>query len=181
VIPLLGDPDINVRNAAAVTLGLLQDTQAVPALRNAFQNDQAGAVKMFAAVSLKQLGDPAADTFLEGLLNGQIAEIRVIAAGAWQFAKSRTPAWEKAVRALLGSANDLHRVTAAELLACCDRVAARNVLTSALGSPNPLLRVAAARALEARPELTDPALVRRLLGDPADGVRTSGAGLALRR
>lgn len=179
VLALLGDPDLNVRNAAAVALGLLQDKQAVPQLRNAFQNDEAGSVKLFAAVALRQLGDASADTFLEDRLKGQIAELQVIAAGAWQFATSRSPVWEKAVRTLLGSANELHRLKAAELLACCDRVAARNVLTSALASPNPLLRAAAAAALEARPELADLALARRLLGDAAESVRIHGAGLAL--
>jgi HEAT repeat protein len=134
LIPLLSDPDINVRNAVAIALGLLQAKQAVPELRNAYENDQAGAVKMFAAVSLKQLGDTTADSFLEGLLKGQIAEIQVIAAGAWQFATSKSPVWEKAVRTLLASPNDLHRVRAAELLAGVDPAAARNILTSAVAS-----------------------------------------------
>ncbi len=179
LIPLLSDPDINVRNAVAIALGLLQAKQAVPELRNAYENDQAGAVKMFAAVSLKQLGDTTADSFLEGLLKGQIAEIQVIAAGAWQFATSKSPVWEKAVRTLLASPNDLHRVRAAELLAGVDPAAARNILTSAVASPNPLLRSAAAKALESRPELADFALARRLMGDAAEGVRVHGSGLAL--
>ena len=179
VMPLLSDPDVNVRNAAATTLGLLQARAAVAPLRNAFENDDAGAVKMFAAVALKQLGDASADAFLEGLLKGQIAELQVIAAGAWQFSKSQSPTWDKAVRTLLGSQNELHRLRAAELLAGVDPAAARNVLTSALASPNPLLRAGAAKAFEARPELGDVALARRLVGDGTVGVRIHGAGLAL--
>lgn len=178
LIPLLTDSDLNVRNAAAISLGLLQVKQAIPQLRNAFQNDEAGSVKMFAAVALKQVGDASADTFLEGLLTKGHPEVQVIAAGAWQFATARTPAWDKAARTLLASANDLHRVRAAELLACCDPTAARTVLTSALASPNPLLRSAAARAVESRPELADGVAVRRMLGDAAVSVRVHGAGLA---
>jgi HEAT repeat protein len=179
VLPSLGDSDIHVRNAAAVTLGLLQDKRAVGPLRQAFEKDAAGSVKMFAAVSLKQLGDPSADEFLNKLLGGQIAEIQVIAAGAWQFATTRSPAWEKAVRALQGSANDLQRIRAAELLARVDPPAARSVLSSALGSPNPLLRAAAAKVVEAQPALADLAVARRLVGDASAAVRIHGAGLAL--
>jgi HEAT repeat protein len=178
LIPLLGDSDANVRNATAVTLGLLQAKPAIPQLRNSFQNDEAGSVKMFAAVSLKQAGDSTADSFLEGLLTKGHPEVQVIAAGAWQFSTARSPAWDKAARMLLASANDLHRVRAAELLACCDPTAARTVLTSALASPNPLLRAAAARVLESRPELADAASARQTLGDTAVSVRLHGAGLA---
>jgi HEAT repeat protein len=178
LIPLLGESDVNVRNATAVALGLLQAKQAIPQLRNSFQNDEAGSVKMFAAVALKQAGDSSADSFLEGLLAKGHPEVQVIAAGAWQFSTSRSPAWDKAAQTLLASANDLHRLRAAELLACCDPVAAKGVLTSAMASPNPLLRAGAARVFESRPELADAAVARRLLGDTAIGVRLHGAGLA---
>ena len=178
LIPLLSDSDVNIRNAAAVTLGLLQAKEAIPQLRNTFQNDEAGSVKMFAAVALKQAGDSSADTFLEGLLTKGHPEVQVIAAGAWQFSTSRSPTWEKASRTLLASANDVHRLRAAELLAGVDPAAAKTVLTSALASPNPLLRSGAARVLESRPELADAALARRVLGDAVIGVRLHGAGLA---
>ncbi len=178
LIPLLTDADLNVRNAAAISLGLLQVKQAIPQLRNAFQNDEAGSVKMFAAVALKQAGDASADSFLEGLLTKGHPEVQVIAAGAWQFATARTPAWDKAARTLMASSNEVHRVRAAELLSCCDPTAARGVLTSALASPNPLLRASAARVYESRPELANAAAVRQMLGDPALTVRLHGAGLA---
>jgi HEAT repeat protein len=176
VVLLLGDADINVRNAAAIALGKLQARQAIPQLKNAFDND-VGAVKMFAAVSLKQLGDPSADKFLDTLLNGEIAEIRIIAAGAYRFATTSSPAWKKAVRELMAGPNEVHQLQAAELLASVDVPAARSALTSALASPNPLLRAGAAKILEARPELADPNLARRVLGDSAPAVRIHGAGL----
>jgi HEAT repeat protein len=177
IIPLLSDPDINVRNASATALGALQAKQAIPQLRSAFEND-VPAVKMFAAVSLKRLGDASADKFLEELLNGQIAELRVIAAGAYQNATTKTPAWDKAVKELLAGANDVHKLRAAELLATVDPAGARAVLTSALGSPNPLLRGGAAKVFESHPELADLTVARRLIGDPAPAVRVYGAGLA---
>ena len=178
LIPLLSDSDVNIRNAAAVALGLLQAKAAIPQLRNSFQKDEAGSVKMFAAIALKQVGDSSADTFLEGLLIKGHPEVQVFAAGAWQFSTSRSPTWDKAARTLLASANDLHRLRAAELLACCDPVAAKSVLTSAMASPNPLLRSGAAGVFESRPELADAAIARRLLGDAVIGVRLHGAGLA---
>jgi HEAT repeat protein len=178
LIPLLGDSDANVRNATAVALGLLQAKSAIPQLRNSFQNDEAGSVKMFAAIALKQVGDSSADTFLEGLLTKGHPEVQMFAAGAWQFSTSKSPAWDKAARTLLASPNDLHRLRAAELLASIDPVAAKGVLTSAMASENPLLRAGAARVFESRPELADAAVARRLVGDAAIGVRLHGAGLA---
>jgi len=178
LIAALDDASPMVRNAAAVALGQLQAKEAVPRLQTAFDND-APAVKMFAAVALKQLGSSSADTFLSGLLNGQIAELRVIAAGAYKTATSRTVEWNRAVRELLASPNEQHRLQAAEMLACCDAAAARTSLISALASPNPLLRRGAAKILESKRELGDAAVARRILGDTLDPIRIYGAGLAM--
>jgi HEAT repeat protein len=178
VIELLTDPDVNVRNAAATALGTLQAKEAIPQLKTAFDNDVA-AVKMFAAVALRRLGDTSVDPFLAKILNGPIAELRVIAAGAYASSTSKNPDWDKAVRTLMGGPNEQIRLQAAELLACCDAVAARGFLTSALSSPNPLMRAGAAKALEARKELANLEIARRLLGDATETVRIHGAGLAL--
>jgi HEAT repeat protein len=139
----------------------------------------ASAVKMFAAIALKRLGDTSADTFLVGLLNGPIAEISMYAAGAWRFSTQKSPQWEKAVRTLMNGSNEQHRLEAAELLACCDQTAARSFLNSAISNPNPLMRAGAAKILEARKELATPEIARRLLGDATEGVRAHGAGLTL--
>jgi len=178
VVGLLGDPDLNVKASAAKTLGVLQAKEAIPQLRAAFDNGN-GMSKLYAAVALKRLGQTSADTFLEGLLNGQIAEIQVIAAEAYSNSTTKTPQWDKAVRTLMKSTNELHRLRAAELLACCDRPAARNVLLSALASENPLLRQEAARALDARPELADAVIARRILGDSMEAIRVYGSGMTL--
>ena len=179
VIESLTDPDINVRNAAAIALGTLQAKEAIPQLKTAFEKDDANAVKMFAAVALRRLGDTSVDPFLEKILNGPIAELRVIVAGAYASSTSKNPQWDKAVRTLMGGPNEQIQLQAAELLACCDLVAARGFLTSALSSPNPLMRAGAAKALEARKELASLEIARKLLGDATEVVRIHGAGLAL--
>jgi HEAT repeat protein len=178
VIEALTDPDINVRNAAATALGTLQAKEAIPQLKTAYDKD-VPAVKMFAAVALRRLGDTSVDPFLGNILNGQIAELRVIVAGAYASSTSKNPQWDKAVRTLMGGPNEQIRLQAAELLACCDLVAARGFLTSALSSPNPLMRAGAAKAFEARKELASLEIARRLLGDATEVVRIHGAGLAL--
>jgi HEAT repeat protein len=180
LIALLGDDSIVVRQAAALALGTLQSKESIPHLQATFEGD-VPAVKMFAAVSLKRLGQANVDTFLAGLLNGQIAELRVIAAGAYQSTGpvAKNPTWEKAVRELMASPNEQHRLQAAEMLACCDAVAARTALTSALASANPLLRAGAAKIFEARRELADLTIARRIVGDALDPVRVYGNGLAL--
>lgn len=178
VVPYLNDADVNTRSQAAIALGLLQAKQAIPQLRNSFQTDQAGSVKMFAAIALKQVGDSTADSFLEGLLTKGHPEVQVFAAGAWQFSTVKTPAFDKAVRTLMAGPNDLHRLRAAELLASTDPAAARTLLGSALASENPLVRGGAARVFENRPELADPATARRLVGDATVTVRMHGAAIA---
>ena len=178
VLGFLSDPDANVRIKAATTLGVLQDRQAIPKLKTMFETDTAAA-RMFAAIALKQLGDTSADAFLDGLLSGQIAELRVFAADAYRFATSKSPQWDKAVRTLMGGPNEEHRLRAAELLACCDVIAARGFLTSALASPNPFMRAGAAKIYEAQKQLADAVAARRILGDAMEAVRVHGAGLSL--
>jgi tetratricopeptide (TPR) repeat protein len=178
VIESLTDPDVNVRNAAATALGTLQAKEAIPQLKTAFNTD-AAAVKMFAAVALRRLGDTSVDPFLTNILNGPIAELRIIVAGAYASSTSKNPQWDKAVRTLMGGPNEQIRLQAAELLACCDLVAARGFLTSAIANPNPLMRAGAAKALEARKDLASVEIARKLLGDATESVRIHGAGLAL--
>jgi HEAT repeat protein len=177
-----GDSDQNVRNRAALALGTLQIREAVPELQNAFDNAGAngGATKMFAAIALKQLGQTSVDKFVETqLLDSPIPEIRMYAAGAYQFSTTKTPQWDKAVRALMSGPNELQRLQAAELLACCDLVAARSLLTSALSSPNPILRAGAAKIFESRKDLADLTVARRIIGDSLDLVRLHGDGIAM--
>jgi hypothetical protein len=178
VVEALSDPDHNVRTAAARAAGAIQAKQAVPKLTEMFKNDNP-AVKLFVAVALKRLGQTTADTFLEGILNGQIDQLKVEAARGWASASTKSPMWEKAVRALMSGPNEQIRLEAAELLACCDPAAARSFLTAALTSPNPLMRSGAAEFIESRKDLATADMPRRLLGDASEAVRTHGAGLTL--
>ena len=150
----------------------------MPQLQAVFDNE-GGAMKAFAAVALKQLGQSTADAFLGDLLNSPVAEIRLMAATAYKNTTVRGETWEKAVRTLMAGPNELQQVQAAEMLACCDVAAAKSLLGAALGSPNPLLRAEAAKVFESRKELGDPAIARRILGDASERIRLYGDGLAL--
>jgi HEAT repeat protein len=99
-----------------------------------------------------------------------------MAAEAYQTSKSTE--WIPAIKSLLGDRNEMTRLRAAELLACCDQTSARTALVGALDGPNQLIRNEAARILEAK-GLADPTVARRLLGDPFEGVRLYGAGATL--
>jgi HEAT repeat protein len=111
------------------------------------------------------------------MLKSEVPAARLLAAEAYQG--SGAGEWLDRVRELARERDELTRVKAAELLACCDAPAARSILDQALSSPNQLLRGEAARVLEAR-HLMDAVLVRRLLGETFPMLRIYGAGAALR-
>jgi HEAT repeat protein len=176
IAALLGDPQSQVRGAAALAAGALQFSAAVPRLQELFSTDLP-VVRMFAAAGLKRLGQSSADAYLSDLLRNGAPEVRLIAAEAYQ--SGTTSQWAPSIKELLSDRNEINRVRAAELLACCDPPAARSALLDALASGNPSMREEAARVLEAR-GLTDARVARRLLGDASDAVRLHGAGAALR-
>jgi HEAT repeat protein len=173
---LLGDPDPQVRAAAALAVGALQYSDGLPRLRAMFQDD-APAVRICVAVALKRLGQTFADTYLAGLLSNSLSEVRLIAAEGYQTSKSTQ--WVRYIKEVLTDRNEANRLRAAELLACCDQPAARSVLVPALESPILPLRVEAARILEAT-GLADPKAARMLLGESVVALRVHGAGAALR-
>jgi len=175
VAALLTDGEPLVRSAAALAVGALQFADAVPRLEVIFKED-AHIVRMHAAVALKRLGRNTADVYLAQMLGNETAEVRLIAAEAYQTAK--TTQWVPWVRTVLSDRNDLNRLRAAELLACCDQPAARSALSAMLKSDNPFLRGDAARILEGT-GLADASMARRMLGDSLASVRLHGAGVAL--
>jgi len=176
IVALLDDPQPQVRAAAALALGVLQFADAVPKLQGLFKHDLP-MVRLFAAVALRRLGQTSADVFLAGVLNSEVPEMRLTAAEAYQSSKSTQ--WVPRVRELLGDRDEMARLRAADLLAPRDAAVARTALVSALDSPIPLLREEAARILDTR-DLLDEKVMRRLLGDPYEGVRLHGAGAALK-
>jgi hypothetical protein len=176
VAALLSAGEPQVRSTAALAVGVLQFKAAVPKLQELFDKD-VGVVRMFAAAGLKRLGQRTADIFLAEMLQKDLPEIRLVAGEAYQ--NSATAQWVPYVKSVLTDPNEMHRLRAAELLACCDQPAARSALMDALKSENPSLRAGAAEILE-KAGLADIKAARQMLGDASDGVRMHGAGSALR-
>jgi HEAT repeat protein len=171
----LAAPQPQVRCAAALAVGVLQYVDAIPTLQQLFKSD-VGIVRLFAATALKRLGQTSADAYLMDILRTGAPEVRLIAAEGYQ--SSPTNQWVAYVSDLLSDRNEINRLRAAEVIACCDESRARGPLMTALDSDNPSLRGEAARILETK-NLADLRVARRLLGDPADAVRVYGAGAAL--
>ena len=171
----LGDPAPQIRCAAALAVGVLKYDDAIPRLQQLFKDD-VQIVRLFAAAALKRLGQTSADGYLIDILRTGAPEVRLIAAEAYQ--SSATTQWVQYVTDLLTDRNQINRLRAAEVIACCNQNAARAPLLSALDSDNPSLRAEAARILETK-NLADLRIARRLLADGADGVRLYGAGAAL--
>ena len=175
VAQYLGDPQPQVRCAAALAVGVLQYADAIPRLQEIFTTDEQ-IVRLYAATALKRLGQTSANAYLLNILQTGAPEVRLIAAEAYQSAA--TTQWIQYVTDLLNDPNEINRLRAAEVIACCNPGMARGPLVSAVGSENPSLRADAARILETK-NLADVRLARRLLGDSADAVRVYGAGAAL--
>jgi len=177
VAELLSDADSVVRCAAALAIGVFQYAKAAPQLQTMYGQDLP-LVKMYTAAALKRLGQstPEIDTYLAGMVTRGVPEVQVAVADAYQGASASL--WMPAIKPLLSDRNELIRVRAAEVLACCDPTAARAGLVAALGSPVLPLRIEAARALEAK-GLAEVADARKMLGDAFDGVRLHGAGASV--
>ena len=177
VARFLNDPAPQVRAVAAEALGVLNYRAAVPQLQKLFAQDSVETVRIFAAMALKRLGDSSADAYVANLLTAQNPDMRLSAAAA--YAPATKGPWISAVRDLRNDRNELVRIRAAELLACCEVSTSRAVLADALNSPIPLIRSAAARVYDTK-DLADIRLARRMLGDSYEVVRMYAAGEALR-
>jgi HEAT repeat protein len=176
VAALLDDPEPRVRMAAAIAVGALGYRAALPRLKALYDADDP-TMRFVAAIAMKRLGDPSADAFVSKLLASEVPEVRLMAAAA--YSPSPRAPWTERIRELRNDRNELVRVQAAEVLACCDQATARAILADAFRSPLPPLRAEAARVLTAK-RLATPALVRSMLGDEAESVRLHGASAALR-
>lgn len=176
IAALLGDPDVAVRVTAATAVGALGHRASVPRLQALFEQD-VPVVKMAAAVALKRLGAVAADAYIAELLGSDVPDIRLAAAAA--LGPPLRNQWLARVRELRTDRNEMVRLRAAEVLACCEPETTRTLLSTALQSPVPPMRVEAARILETTGS-ADARLARRLLGDPWNLVKLHGAGAVLR-
>jgi HEAT repeat protein len=175
VAALLTDPEPRVRTAAALAIGTLGYKQAIPQLQALFETDVA-TVKITAAVSLRRLGQSSVDEYLDALIRNGVPDVQLIAAQAYVGSKSTH--WIDSLKRLRSDRNEMSRVRAAELLACCDAATARAILIEALGNENPLMRTEAARILE-QTGTADARLARRMLGDEFEHVRIYGAGATM--
>jgi HEAT repeat protein len=175
VAALLDDGDVRVRGAAAATVGVLGFADAAPRLETLFTEDE-HVVRMRAAVALKLLGRKTADAYLDQLLKNGAPEVRLIAAEGYQATKNAQ--WTSPIRSILSDRQEVNRLRAAEVLACCDPAAALAALAAMMRSENPFVRIDAARILEAK-GLADHAMARRMLGDAVAAVRVHGAGVAI--
>jgi len=175
ILPVLDDPDPQLRGAAAQALGALHDTAAVAKLKDVFLRDSP-IVKISAGAALKRLGDPSADAYLADLMKNAVVEIKVLLLDAYRDTKN--PALADSVQDLLSDKNPQIRVQTAEALACCNPDVARSTLMLALRADTPSLRTEAAAAFE-RSHLTDARAARLMLGDESASVRLHGAGGAI--
>ena len=178
VATLLTDSDPQVRATAARAVGELGYREAIPQLKALFEHDPT-AVRFFAAAGLKRLGDASADAVVAQMLASDSPDLRLMAAGAYPPTSGAPAPWVERIKALRNDRNELARVRAAELLACCDSSAARSMLLEALSHQDPSMRVEAARVLEAK-DLADARIARQLLGDSFQQVRLYGAGAVLK-
>jgi HEAT repeat protein len=173
-MPLLESEDVPTRTAAALALATLGHQPAVERLKVMLGGD--AVTKMVAAIALRRLGDESMDARVVPLLGGILPEVRLMAAEAYGPSASRR--WVTKIKELSTDRNELIRVRAAELLACCDAVSAKAILGDALGSRIPPVQAEAARVL-ADAGLADARLGRRMLGSDSAEVRAHGAGAVL--
>jgi len=175
LLSLLKSPDIATRVAAASALGKMRAEPARAPLQGAL-TDSDPVVRASAAVALARLGDVGGQTLVDQMLNSDVADLRLLAAEAWD---GEPGPWVAAIRPLLDNRDGLIRFHAAGLIAPVDPEAARQVLNEGLSDINPVVRAEAARlvadAADTRPEVLDLARLRQLLRGPEPTLRLPAA------
>ncbi|MEO6214029.1 MAG: HEAT repeat domain-containing protein, partial [Vicinamibacterales bacterium] len=171
----LKDPSPPSRIAAAQALAELGATQTIPLLREA-EADPEPSVRGAVQTALALLGDPERTDVLKSLQDSPLADYRLLAA---RQAASRDPrgTWVAAVEAMLGDADPVIRLQAAELLLLHGHTAAADsVMSGALNDSSGPLRAVAARVLGKIPlDLRGLTALRVMLRDPLPDVRLEAA------
>jgi hypothetical protein len=187
---LLKHPAAPVRMEAAMSLGQLGATDAIPDIKPMMNDPE---VRSFAAVALARLGDAEGDTVVQELLQSPVLDMRLLGAQAYE---GRGPGpWVQALMPALQDPNGLTRIRAAELLAPVAPEVALPVLLEASRDPNPVVRADVMRVVERTgllapsPQTPDSTLanegpialgaLRRLLRDPDPATRLHAAGSVL--
>lgn len=199
---LKNDKDPRVRQQAALALGQMKATQAIPALKDALEDR--GEVAFAAAKSLTDLGDKAGQGMLIAVLSGERKDAPGMMTNAKREAekKLRHPEGlvfmgaQDATGAMFGpaamgftavkDAADLHgkgapgRAAAAAYLARDPDPYAVTLLEWALGDDNQFVRVEAAKGLGQRGNAQSIAKLQPLLQDGHNAVRTMAAASIIR-
>jgi HEAT repeat protein len=175
ILQTLNDGNPLTRAAAARALGSLKAIETISRLREMLK-DSVFLVRLSAAISLKRLGDQSADALLDGWLQSDLTDVRLMAAEA--YADSLTREWVKALTPVLQGSNEMGRLKAAELLRHQEPARSRSIVVEAVRSPNPAVRNEASRLLEWTTPY-DLKLLRELLDDDSPWVRLHAAGALL--
>ncbi len=187
---LLKHPSAPVRMDAALSLGAIGATDALPDLKALMTDPE---VRSYAAVAAARLGDAEADGVVQELLGSPVMDMRLLGAQAYQ-GKGTGP-WVQAVMPALKDPDGLTRIRAAEILAPVAPDAALPVLLEASKDPNPVVRADVVRVFEKTgliapdPGGAVPAIgteaatgleaLRRRLRDPEASARLHAAGAIL--
>lgn len=175
ILQALNDGNPLTRAAAARALGSLKAYETTARLREMLK-DSVFLVRLSAAISLKRLGDTSADSLLDGWLQSDLTDVRLMAAEAYSDGLTRE--WAKALTPVLQSSNEMGRLKAAELLRRQESARSRSIVVEAVRSPNPAVRNEASRLLESTTPY-DLQLLRELLDDESPWVRLRAAGALL--
>lgn len=142
----LGDTEVAVRQAAAQTLGSLEDPRAVAALSKALLEDSDAGVRQAAAEALGEIEDPAAvPALITALQRDGDAEVRANA--AWALGEIEDPAATDALIDALDDADSHVREHAIQALAELENPAAAPGLLRMLRDSDAEIREEAAWAL----------------------------------
>lgn len=187
---LLTHPATPVRMEAALSLGKLGATAAIPELRAMMRDPE---MRAFAAVALARLGDADGEAAVQQLLQSPVLDVRVLGAQAYE-GRGAGP-WVEALMPALRDPNGVTRIRAAELLVPVAPDAAMPVLLDAAKDSNPVVRADGMRVIEVTgmlaPSRHNPdsaqgnggplalATLRRLLRDPDPATRLYAAGSLL--
>jgi bilin biosynthesis protein len=149
VSALTNHEDVVVRRAAAKTLTIIADPEAVPPLLNAFLHDEDTVVRGSAAGALARTGEAAAPALLDILASSQHPE-DIKGHAAWALAFMGSEAADYLYKALNSESLDVRcAVIGAIAHVAQEQVDEKscNILISALTDPEDLIRVEAAAAI----------------------------------
>jgi HEAT repeat protein len=198
---LANDKEADLRSYAASVLGEEKVRGAIPALRSALRDGDAG-VAFAAAKALFEMGDHSGSTLLRQVLTGQVDQAPGLIEGALRDARKTLHdpkqlamiGINEAAGALLGPASlavtvaeqglrdkgATARALSARLLATDRSAASRQALVEGLGDSNVLVRVASCEALAMQGDRSSLPHIQVLLEGKNEAARAMAAAEVLR-